>query len=57
MWVFDGEEWTQDNGGVDPVAKPDTAPPQYEEELLAELQVVEVVRTPRSKPVPPFPMA
>jgi hypothetical protein len=43
MWVFDGEQWTQDNGGLEPVtsSKPETRRPRYDE-LSPELQVIEV---------------
>jgi hypothetical protein len=57
MWVFDGEEWTQDDGGVEksPV-RPETSRPRYEE-LMPELQVLEIVPvTPRHTNVPPLPM-
>lgn len=45
MWVFDGEEWTQDNGGVDESApKPASSQPQpWPAELVPELQVIEIV--------------
>lgn len=58
MWVYDGEEWTQDNGGLDPVAnKPETERPRYDQ-LMPELQVIEIVPiTPRTqRDVPPLPM-
>ena len=47
MWVFDGEEWTQDNGGFVSTAKPETKQPRYEE-LMPELQVVELEIVPVS---------
>ncbi|HYC93755.1 MAG TPA: hypothetical protein VEO54_31420 [Thermoanaerobaculia bacterium] len=59
MWVFDGEEWTQDNGGVEPVAKPTSDRPRYDE-LMPELQVIEqleIVPVPtRDRQVPPLPI-
>jgi hypothetical protein len=58
MWVFDGEEWTQDDGGVEPrVRQPEPARPRYHEHL-PELQVIEIVPvTPQRRPdVPPLPM-
>lgn len=59
MWVFDGEEWTQDDGGVEPTkAKPETKRPRYEE-LMPELQVVELEIVPlptKDRQVPPLPM-
>lgn len=41
MWVFDGEEWTQDDGGLGTTVKPDANRPRYDERM-PELQVVEV---------------
>lgn len=59
MWVFDGEEWTQDDGGLGSTAKPETKRPRYEE-MMPELQVVEVeIITPRpqtDRQIPPLPM-
>lgn len=57
MWVFDGEEWTQDNGGSEPV-KPEMKRPRYDE-LSPELQVVEVEIVPvrPNKYVPQLPLA
>ena len=57
MWVFDGEEWTQDDGSSErsPV-KPEIPRPRYDE-LMPELQVVEIVPVrPRKTDIPPFPM-
>jgi hypothetical protein len=54
MWVFDGEEWTQDEGAEQkPVSQHDEAP--RHEELIAELQLVEVTSVRRSSEKPPFP--
>ena len=57
MWVFDGEEWTQDDGSDQPKAKqPETPRPRYDQ-LMPELQVIEIVPvTPRNTNVPPLPM-
>lgn len=56
MWVYDGEEWTQDNGGVEPKGKPEPSRPRYDE-LMPELQVIEIVPvTRRNTDVPPLPM-
>ena len=57
MWVFDGEEWTQDDGSERSPEKPETARPRYDE-LMPELQVVEIVPTlPRTRhDIPPFPV-
>lgn len=59
MWVFDGEEWTRDDGGVESSRKPESTRPRYDEKM-PELQVIEVeiVRVPTTKhtPIPPFPL-
>lgn len=57
MWVFDGEEWTKDDGGVEKTHVPSgTSRPRYEE-LMPELQVVEIVPVVRrNTDVPPLPM-
>ena len=53
MWVFDGEQWTQDEG--EEPRKESAAEPMRIEELVAELQVIEIVRPQRSQ-VPPPPL-
>jgi hypothetical protein len=58
MWVFDGEEWTQDDGSEWPKsnAKPETAR-QRVDEFVPELQVIEIVQIPKKDmPVPPLPL-
>lgn len=59
MWVFDGEEWTQEDGGLGSTAKPETKRPRYDE-MMPELQVIEVeIITPRpqaDRQIPPLPM-
>jgi len=57
MWVFDGEEWTQDDGNDwTPAEKRETPRPRYDQ-LSPELQVIEIVPvTPRNTNVPPLPM-
>jgi hypothetical protein len=57
MWVFDGEEWTQDDGNDwTPAAKREPPRPRYDE-LWPELQVVEIVPVVRrNRDVPPLPM-
>ena len=57
MWIYDGEDWTQDIGGDAPQAKPEVPRPRYDE-LMPELQVIEIVPvTPsRNRNVPPLPM-
>lgn len=56
MWVFDGEEWTQDDGSIQTQSKPVSPRPRYDE-LMPELQVIEIVPvTRRNTDVPPLPM-
>lgn len=57
MWVFDGEEWTQDDGSEQSKAKkPETSRPRYDQ-MMPELQVVEIVPVvPRNTNVPPLPL-
>ena len=60
MWVYDGEEWTQDDGSYQPSSpKQPEARPQWPAELVPELQVIEIVQpVPRTNThVPPFPLA
>ena len=56
MWVYDGEEWTQDDGSIQPANKPEPSRPRYDE-LMPELQVIEIVPVRRrNTDVPPLPM-
>jgi hypothetical protein len=59
MWVYDGEDWTQDDGSFEPSApkqQPQTRQ-QWPAELVPELQVVEIVPVPRTtRDIPPFPL-
>ena len=55
MWVFDGEEWTQDNGSEHSQVKPEIHRPRYDE-LMPELQVIEIVPVRRNLDIPPFPL-
>lgn len=59
MWVFDGEEWTQDNGEVETTSKPKSSQPQpWPVELVPELQVIEIVQheVPETRYIPvPLP--
>ncbi|MFZ2492040.1 MAG: hypothetical protein WA208_11195 [Thermoanaerobaculia bacterium] len=61
MWVFDGEEWTQDDGGEPKSARDPRRPQRLEEFEPApepELQVVEITDLWRRRnDIPPFPMA
>jgi len=53
MWVFDGDEWTQDDGSEQPKSKPEM-PPRWEE-MMPELQVIEIVPVRKNTDVPPLP--
>lgn len=54
MWVFDGEEWTQEGGEQ---RKPESAPRLSQDEFVPELQVIEIVEVPPAKPsYVPFPL-
>lgn len=56
MWVFDGEEWTKDDGSIEPKGTPPTLRPRYDE-LSPELQVIEILPVVRrNTDLPPFPM-
>ena len=49
MWVFDGEEWTEEGVSLDNNAtKPNHVAPRLDE-MQPELQIVEIV------PLPPLP--
>ena len=56
MWVYDGEEWTDE--GASNNRKPETTQRPPLDEFVPELQVVEIVQIPTVKPsyVPPFPL-
>lgn len=57
MWVFDGEEWTQDDGGLGSTVKPEAKRPRYDQ-MMPELQVLEleiVTHTPqKDRQIPPL---
>jgi len=57
MWVYDGEEWTKDDGSVGSttVVKAERPRPRYNE-LMPELQVIEIVPVKRNTDVPPLPL-
>jgi hypothetical protein len=54
MWVYDGEEWTEEGAE----RKPETTPRLPQGEFVPELQVIEIVQVPTVRPsyVPPFPL-
>ncbi|HEV8658506.1 MAG TPA: hypothetical protein VGS96_07735 [Thermoanaerobaculia bacterium] len=53
MWVFDGEQWTEE-GGSNTTPKPETVAIPMDQ-YLPELQL-EIVRVPNPNPVPPLPL-
>ena len=59
MWVFDGEEWTQDDGGIGSARKPETERPRYDQTMpelqVLELEIVKHVPVP-DRQVPPLPI-
>jgi hypothetical protein len=55
MWVFDGEEWTEE-GATESKRQPEQPMPMRVEEFLPELQVIEIVQNPKTNPIPPFPL-
>ena len=55
MWIFDGEEWTEEGGSQD-TAKSENGYKIPMNEFVPELQVLEIVPAPKSNPIPPFPL-
>ena len=58
MWIYDGEQWTEE-GVSDSESKPDTTMPQFDQfydQFYPELQVIEIVQVPKPTYVPPFPL-
>ena len=51
MWVYDGEEWTEEGGE----RKPETTTRPPAGEFVPELQVIEIVQVPTVKPSYPTP--
>ena len=54
MWVFDGEEWTEEGGSSSGATKNETTRPRYDE-LTPELQVIEILPVPQTNRVPVVP--
>lgn len=54
MWVFDGEEWTEEGKSTEAAPRLDDATPQFDM-FLPELQVIEIVPVPQKDYVP-FPL-
>lgn len=56
MWVFDGEQWTTDEGvNESETKKREERSQQQFDERMPELQVIEIVQIPKTNYVPPFP--
>lgn len=57
MWVFDGEEWTEEGGSTEPKSSRPEIDPRRFDEFVPELQVIEIVQIPRTgTQVPPLPL-
>ena len=56
MWIYDGEEWTEE-GVNEHETKPETQLEQPSEMYQPELQVIEIVPVPKPTYAPPLPMA
>ncbi len=54
MWVFDGEDWTEE-GGASPERKPANSLPIWNE-TMPELQVIEYLPPTRPTDMPPLPL-
>lgn len=54
MWVYDGEEWSEEGATTDK-GKPESIAIRIEE-YMPELQIVEIIQTPQTNRVPPFPL-
>ncbi len=53
MWVFDGEQWTEEGSEL----KGNVEQPVYPvEAMLPDLQVIDIVQIPKTNPVPPMPL-
>lgn len=53
MWIYDGEEWTEE--GVSEQKKKTDQEPRPEEEYRPELEIVEIVPRTNYNPPPPMP--
>lgn len=56
MWVFDGEQWTEEGAGEAKRNVETTYVPMIEHQFVPELQVIEVVPVTKTNPIPPFPL-
>jgi len=55
MWVFDGEEWTNEGGSTETAQPVAAIRAPRREEMYPALQIMEIVPTPR-RPDPVFPV-
>ncbi len=51
MWVFDGEQWTEEGGGEKKAEQQQFSIDRFVPEIQPELQV-EIVQVPRTIPLP-----
>ena len=58
MWIYDGEEWIEDDAADRTSTRRSEEPRPRYDELMPELQVIEIVRVPvpRNSDVPPLPL-
>ena len=54
MWVFDGEQWLNDDASAS-TANQEKYPRPHEEEFQPELQIIEIPRPRDPQPPPAFP--
>jgi hypothetical protein len=56
MWIYDGEQWTEEGVNGRDKKQPEETP-RPEEMYYPELQVIEIIPVPKPNYVPPLPMA
>lgn len=56
MWVFDGEEWTEEGVSGEKTRTSDVTAIPFDKFAMPELQIVEITPATTPKPVPPFPL-
>jgi hypothetical protein len=58
MWVYDGEEWIDDDAADQTSVRRSEVPRPRYDEMMPELQVIEIVPVPRPREsdVPPLPL-
>jgi len=55
MWIFDGEEWTEEGGESRRKESPSRVTPHFDE-FQPEIQVLEIVPVPAQPNYIPFPL-